>query len=1040
MNKAWRILLLGSLLAGLAACRMAPVALETRTVSASAEVVEPAPRADWLVTASALQEDIYPAAQACDGRMDTRWSGPAADPQWLQIDMGRAATVCGMTLRWENAFASEYEIQFSLDGKDWTTVYETRTGDGQTDEIFFGSRNARYVKITGKKRGTGWGYSIWEVEIRGPAECVQIEAPGDGVENMADGCLGNAWVSPASLPVSIQLDLRREKSFGGVRIDWGANYAVDLDLLASNDGVKWEKAAELREGTGGFDVLSYPSSKGRFVRLDLLKAFRDGPVEIRELSLRGADEAMTPLAMYQLAAEKARPGLYPDSLRKQQVYWTLVGLPEDRQESLLDEYGNLEALPGGCSLMPYLFVDDRLMSAMDSSNRTQSLDERFLPLPVVSWGVTGLQVEVRALVRGAIDQSMTFARYRVYNASDRIRMGRLFLAVRPVQVNPAWQFGGLSPIRELSFEETSEEGAIQVNREVAFVLLTPPSRFGVRPFDRGDVVRDLERGVLPPSSQMQQEDGLLSGAAEYPFELKPGESLTVVAAAPLHGTTAGVYSFLKEGPLDPMVPAMAFEKRLNDLRWFWREQLGSVVFQVPDSNVVDSVRAQIPYILLNRDGPAIQPGSRNYQRSWIRDGSITMAALLRMGVVKPALEYLEWYAARVQPNGLVPPILNNDGSINTGFGSNLEYDSQGQFVYAMMEYYRFTRDRAFLERHYPQIKLALEFLVKLRESTLVPGYMAEAPARERFIGILPKSISHEGYDPPMHSYWDDFWALKGWKDGKAAAEILGDVQTARWAEDHYLVLRQSLRVSIAATMAFKQIRYIPGCAEKGDMDATSTAIAFFPCDEQSALPAAALQSTFDLYYEDLIKRLRPGWAGAFTPYEIRSISAFVGLGRKDYADVLLDFMLDYRRPAGWQHWAEVCLSDPRMGSYIGDMPHTWVGAGWVNAVRGMVVDEQGGRLVLLDGAPERWLSSGSGIELKNLPTHFGPLTLSARYQANTLIVELQGSLDAPDGLEIRWPNSLAPAKVTVDDAEWTDFNDISCRLPVTARRVAAVWP
>jgi hypothetical protein len=1036
-----RVWILLSLLLGMVSCRTLPLPCPlAKKAPLPHEVIELPPRSTWTVTASSLQEEIYPASFACDDRMDTRWSSPASDPQWLQIDLGHPATVCGLTIRWENAFASEYDVLLSLDGKEWTPVYETRRGDGQTDEIFFNPCNARYVKIVGKKRGTGWGYSIWEVGVHGPSDCINIEAPGEDVAYMADGCLGNHWTSPSRLPVAVQLDLRRERNFGGVRIDWGKNYAVDLDLLISSDGMMWEKVAELREGTGGFDVLSYPSVKSRFIRLDLLKAAHKGPVEICELTLRGPDELMSPLATYQLAAEKARPGLYPDSLRKHQVYWTLVGLPEDSQESLLDEYGNLEPVTGGCSLMPYLFADGKLYSALDSSNRVQSLDEKFLPLPMAGWNAAGLQMEVRAFTRGAVDQSMTYVRYKISNPTRATRMGRLFLAVRPVQVNPAWQFGGLSPIRELAFEQTPEWGLIKVNQKDQFVLLTAPSRFGVRAFDRGDIARDLERGELPSAAQMQQGDGMLSGAAEYPFELKPGESTAVIVAAPLHGTTEGLYPFLKNGPTDILDPATAFETRLNDMRWFWREQLGPAVFQVPDSNVADSVRAQIGYILLNRDGPAIQPGSRNYQRSWIRDGSITISAMLRMGVTAPVLDYLEWYAARVQPDGLVPPILNNDGTINTGFGSNLEYDSQGQFVYAIMEYYRFTRDRAFLEKHYDQIKLALSYLVKLRERTLEPDYMADQPARERFVGILPKSISHEGYDPPMHSYWDDFWALKGWKDGKAAAEILGDKKTVWWAGVQYDALRTSVVQSIEATMAYKQIRFIPGCAEKGDMDATSTAIAFFPCEEQATLPAAALQSTFDVYYEDLIKRLRNGWAGAFTPYEIRSISAFVGLGRKDYAQVLLDFMLDYRRPAGWQHWAEVCLSDPRMGSYIGDMPHTWVGAGWVNAVRGMIVEEQDGRLVLLAGVPERWLSTGSGIELKSLPTHFGKLNLSARLQAKTLIVDLQSDLDAPKGLELRWPNRVPPTKVTVDDAPWTDFDCASCRLPVTARRVVAVWP
>ena len=93
------------------------------------------------------------------------------------------------------------------------------------------------------------------------------------------------------------------------------------------------------------------------------------------------------------------------------------------------------------------------------------------------------------------------------------------------------------------------------------------------------------------------------------------------------------------------------------------------------------LRAQAAYMLINQTGPAMQPGPRNYNRSFIRDGSATAAILLRMGQAKVARDYLRWYADHaVHPNGLVSPILNDDGTVNTGFGSDIEYDSQGEFI------------------------------------------------------------------------------------------------------------------------------------------------------------------------------------------------------------------------------------------------------------------------------------------------------------------------------------------------------------------------
>lgn len=40
-------------------------------------------------------------------------------------------------------------------------------------------------------------------------------------------------------------------------------------------------------------------------------------------------------------------------------------------------------------------------------------------------------------------------------------------------------------------------------------------------------------------------------------------------------------------------------------------------------------------------------------------------------------------------------------------------------------------------------------------------------------GLMPESISHEGYSGnPVHSYWDDFWTLRGLKDAADMATIL----------------------------------------------------------------------------------------------------------------------------------------------------------------------------------------------------------------------------------------------------------------------------
>ena len=54
-----------------------------------------------------------------------------------------------------------------------------------------------------------------------------------------------------------------------------------------------------------------------------------------------------------------------------------------------------------------------------------------------------------------------------------------------------------------------------------------------------------------------------------------------------------------------------------------------------------------------------------------------------------------------------------------------------------------------------------------------------------------------------------------------------------------------MRESIDRVVEHKKIEFIPGCAELGDCDPTSTAIGIFPCGEKDLVDPVLLQKTFD---------------------------------------------------------------------------------------------------------------------------------------------------------------------------------------------------
>ncbi|GAA2355303.1 DUF1996 domain-containing protein [Dactylosporangium salmoneum] len=117
-------------------------------------------------TASSTEGRGYPASAAVDGDAGTRWSSAFADPQWLQVDLGAPATLGRVVLNWERAYATAFTLQISSDATTWTQVYATQSGTGGKQTIPVAG-TARYVRLTGTARATGYGYSLWEFQVFG---------------------------------------------------------------------------------------------------------------------------------------------------------------------------------------------------------------------------------------------------------------------------------------------------------------------------------------------------------------------------------------------------------------------------------------------------------------------------------------------------------------------------------------------------------------------------------------------------------------------------------------------------------------------------------------------------------------------------------------------------------------------------------------------------------------------------------------------------------------------------------------------------------
>jgi len=232
-------------------------------------------------TASSLENASFPASNAVDGNLTTRWSSGFSDPQWIQVDLGSVQTICGVTLNWEAAYGKAFQIQTSNDGTTWTPIYSTTTGTGGTQTLSV-TGSGRYIRMYGTARGTMYGYSLYEFQVFGtgggggcgttnlalnkPASASSLQNATFPASAAFDGNLGTRWSSAFSDPQWIQVDLGSSQTICGVTLAWEAAYGKAFQIQTSTDGSTWTTIYSATTGTGGTQALPV-SGTGRYVRM-----------------------------------------------------------------------------------------------------------------------------------------------------------------------------------------------------------------------------------------------------------------------------------------------------------------------------------------------------------------------------------------------------------------------------------------------------------------------------------------------------------------------------------------------------------------------------------------------------------------------------------------------------------------------------------------------------------------------------------------------------------------------------------------------------
>lgn len=230
-------------------------------------------------TATASSQ-VQAAANAFDGKGDTRWESAASDPQYLVVDLGSVQTIDRIRLTWENAYGKNFTLAVSNDNSTWTTVVTVTNNTTTNNEYSQLKTSGRYVRMHGTARATAYSYSLYEFEVfnysNDTSNNLALGKPGTAsstqggfpTANAFDNDNSTRWGSNSADGEWLYVDLRGTGTITRMYLSWETAYGKNFRLEVSSDAVTWTTVTTFNNNTLHYNEVSFsPAVTGRYVRM-----------------------------------------------------------------------------------------------------------------------------------------------------------------------------------------------------------------------------------------------------------------------------------------------------------------------------------------------------------------------------------------------------------------------------------------------------------------------------------------------------------------------------------------------------------------------------------------------------------------------------------------------------------------------------------------------------------------------------------------------------------------------------------------------------
>ena len=519
---------------------------------------------------------------------------------------------------------------------------------------------------------------------------------------------------------------------------------------------------------------------------------------------------------------------------------------------------------------------------------------------------------------------------------------------------------------------------------------------------------------------------------------------------------------------------------------YWQDVIARAApFNVPERRFDTFSRATIAHIHISttkdpKSGLYMVPAASYVYPVFANEAAFQCVMLDALGDHQLAAEYLRTFVRLQGSEAFEGTFTGDQGAVYHGAKVDDEYDytaaqynlDHGTVLWALAEHYLYTRDKQWLEQNVESMKRAADWVIDQRKLTEV----RDSDEKVLEYGLLPAGHLEDNRD------WGHWFAVNAFAAAGMTqmARALADAglpeaerytrEAAAYVQDlRTAVIRASQRSPVVRLRGGAYVPWVPPVPYQRFRLFGPLRVAYYTRYLQKAKPLFRLAADREVLYGpmillsmDIFHANEPLANWVLNDWEDNvTLSSPLGLNVHGWVDdkywfsqggmvfqanlqnPVLAYLRRNEAPAAIRNLYDnfVACHYPEVNAFTEEY-HQWIhGSGpfykvpdearFVNRVRDALVREDGETLWLLAGIPRRWLAPGKKIQLSDVATYFGPVSLETT--ASETVVSARIQLPVRNAFKTAWLAVRAPRgkpikSVEIDGQRWSDFDAAGERI------------